>query len=103
VVYTDPSETGYGGYCVQTGNAVSHDLWEESERIQSYIWRELVAVERVLSSLLPFLAGESIKWFTDNTNVVCIVRKGSMKRNLQEVTMKIFHICLENNISLEIE
>lgn len=103
VVYTDASDTGYGGYCVQTGNSVSHGVWEESERMQSSTWRELVAVERVLCSLLPFLAGESIKWFTDNTNVVCIVRKGSMKRNLQQVAMKIFHICLENNIRLEIE
>jgi hypothetical protein len=103
VVYTDASETGYGGYCVQTGNAVSHGVWEESEIILSSTERVLVAVERVLCSLLPFWEGESIKWFTDNTNVVCIARKGRMKRNLQEVAMKIFHICLENNIRLEIE
>jgi hypothetical protein len=54
VVCADASETVYGGYCVQTGNAVSNGVWEESERIQSSTWRELVAVERVLCPLPPF-------------------------------------------------
>ena len=62
-----------------------------------------MAVERVPCSLLPFLEGENIKWFTDNTNVVSIVRKGSMKKNLQEIAIKIFEICLEYKIRLEIE
>ena len=84
-------------------NAVSNGVWEEFERKMSSTWRELVAVERVLCSLLPFLEEENIKWFTDNTNVVSIVGKGSMKRNLQEIAIKIFEICLEYNIRLEIE
>ena len=50
-----------------------------------------------------FLEGENIKWFTDNTNVVSIVRKGSMKKNLQEIAITIFEICLEYKIRLEIE
>ena len=28
IVYTDASETGYGGFCVQAGNAVSNGVWE---------------------------------------------------------------------------
>ena len=31
IVYTDASETEYGSYCEQTGNAVSHGIWEEHE------------------------------------------------------------------------
>ena len=96
IVYTDASETGYGGYCVQAGNAVSHGVWEKYERKRSSTWRELVAVD-----FAPFLEGENIKGFTDNTNVVSIVRKGSMKRNL--IAIKIFEICLEYKIRLEIE
>ncbi|XP_062621080.1 uncharacterized protein LOC134282689 [Saccostrea cucullata] len=103
IVYTDASETGYGGYCVQTGNAVSHGLWEESERNNSSTWRELVAVERVLFSLISFLEGENVKWFTDNTNVVTIIRKGSMKKELQKIAIKIFELCLIHKIQLEIE
>lgn len=64
IVYTDASETGYGGYCtcVQTGNAVSNGLYGKKARERRF---PLVAVERVLCSLLPFLEGEDIKWFTD--------------------------------------
>lgn len=39
VVYTDVSDTGHGGYCVRTGQNISHGLWEESERIMSSTWR----------------------------------------------------------------
>ena len=98
IVYTDASETGYGGNCVQTGNSASHGIWEENKRKQSSTWRELVAVERVLCLLLPFLEGQNVKWFTDNTNVVSIVRKGSINRNLQEIALKISEICLEKSI-----
>lgn len=103
VVYTDASDTGYGGYCVRTGKNVSHGLWEESERIMSSTWRELAAVDRVLRSFVQFLKGENIKWFTDNANVVSIVQKGSMKNNLQDLAMNIFQICLEYKIGIEIE
>lgn len=103
VVYTDASDTSYGGYCVRTGKTVSHGLWEESERIMSSTWRELAAVDRVLRSFVQFLKGENIKWFTDNANVVSIVQKGSMKNNLQDLAMNIFQICLEYKIGIEIE
>ena len=56
IVYTDASETGYGGYCVQAGNAVSHGVWEEYERKRSSTWRELVAVD-----FAPFLEGRTSK------------------------------------------
>lgn len=59
-------------------------------------------MERVLCSLLPFLKRENIKWCTDNTNVVSIVRKGSMKKDLRKVAMEVFEICLVYKIRLEL-
>ena len=38
---------------------------------------------------------ESIKWFTDNTNVVSIMKNGSMKRDLQNIAINILKICHE--------
>ena len=38
---------------------------------------------------------ESIKWFTDNTNVVSIMKKGSMIRDLQNIAINILKICHE--------
>ena len=44
VVYSDASDTGYGGYVVEHGPCVSHGRWlvEEAARIST--WRELSAV-----------------------------------------------------------
>ena len=44
VVYSDASETGYGGYVVEHGSCVSYGQWTESEAQQSSTWRELAAV-----------------------------------------------------------
>lgn len=48
VVYSDASESGYGGYIVEHGGCVSYGQWTESEAGQSSTWRELAAVLQVL-------------------------------------------------------
>ena len=103
IVFSDASNTGYGGYIVQNPLSVSHGMWTESEKGQSSTWRELVAVERVLSSILVFQKGKRIKWFSDNKNVVHIIEKGSMKIYLQDIALKIFQLCFQNNVSLVTE
>ena len=40
VVYSDASESGYGGYIVEHGGCVSYGQWTESEAGQSSTWRE---------------------------------------------------------------
>ena len=103
IVFSDASSTGYGGYIVENPLSVAHGMWSETERTQSSTWRELVAVSRVLSSLVPFLHSKHVKWFSDNKNVAIIVEKGSMKSNLQEIALDIFTLCLKNNVSLSVE
>ncbi|KAK3090282.1 hypothetical protein FSP39_010613 [Pinctada imbricata] len=100
IVYSDASNTGYGGYIVHNPLSISHGMWTEVEKHQSSTWRELVAVERVLISISTFLRGKRIKWFSDNKNVVHIVEKGSMKSHLQEIALRIFNFCLQNKVSL---
>jgi hypothetical protein len=48
-----------------------------------------------------FLPNKRIKWFTDNQNVVSIINKGSMKRQLQDIAISILCNCLNNNISID--
>ena len=93
IVYSDASGTGYGGYIVENPMNIAHGMWEEIERSRSSTWRELVVVQRVLGSLLPFMHGKCIKWFTDNKNVVSIVEKGSMNNELQDTAIAIL-ICV---------
>lgn len=59
-------------------------------------------MERVLCFLLLFLERENIKWCIENINVVFIVRKGSMKKDLRKVVMEVFEICFVYKICLEL-
>ena len=103
IVYSDASDTGYGGYVVETSFSTAHGMWASSEKENSSTWKELMAVKKVLLSLVELLHGKRVKWFTDNTNVVSIVNKGSMKMPLQQIALEIFEVCLKNCISIDIE
>ena len=56
-----------------------------------------------IQSLKNYLSGKFVKIYTDNQNVVSIVNKGSMKPELQDIVLHIFHMCITNNIVLEME
>ena len=98
VVYSDTSDTGYGGYTVEHGVHVAQGSWLPKEAIQSSTWRELVAVSRVLISIAPKLCNYRVRWFSDNQNVV-----GSGKPHLQKQAMKMFDTCISYQIRLEPE
>ncbi|XP_069109071.1 uncharacterized protein [Argopecten irradians] len=101
LVYSDASSTGFGGYCVESIEGVCQGLWRECDMSRSSTWRELTAVCQVLKSLVCFLEGKRVKWFSDNQGVVSIVEKGSMKSDLQSVALIIYEACCANNIKLE--
>lgn len=103
IAFSDASNTGYGGYVVNTPVSVAHGMWTESEKKMSSTWRELFAVKHVLFSMLHIFEGKRVKWFTDNQNVEKIVNKGSMRLDLQEIAFSIFQLCLKHNISICIE
>ena len=48
VVYSDASDTGFGGYVVEHGACVAYGQWTEHEARKSSTWRELAAVLNVL-------------------------------------------------------
>ena len=52
---------------------------------------------------MHLLKGHTIKWYTDNQGVSRIVEVGSMKEDLQYLALRIFSMCLLNNIRLEVE
>ena len=103
VVYSDASETGYGGYVVEHGACVSYGQWTESEAEQSSTWRELAAVLQVLMGVARKLANYRVRWFTDNQNVSRILMVGSKKAHLQDLALRVFSIAVQNNIKLEPE
>ena len=107
VVYSDASDTGYGGYTggysVEHGGCVATGQWSKWEAQQSSTWRELRAVRLILESFYGQLENERIRWFTDNQNVVRIVLHGSKKPLLQQEALAIFATCMKGKIKLEPE
>ena len=103
VVYSDASDTGYGGFTVEHGCHIAQGRWFEKEAKQSSTWREIKAVRLVLESPIPKLKNERIQWFSDNQNVVRILQVGSKKEHLQEEALAIFSIAAKNLICLEPE
>lgn len=103
VVYSDASSTGFAGYIVTAADDISHGSWSAEESLKSSTWRELVAVLRVIKSLVHLLVNHRVKWFTDNQGVASIVCKGSMKPELQNIAMQIYRVCFVNSITLDAE
>ena len=91
VVYSDASDTGYGGYVVEHGPCVAYGQWTTHEAHQSSTWRELTAVLRVLSAVAVKLMNFRVRWFTDNQNVARILLVGSKMALLQATALKILN------------
>ena len=103
VVYSDASDTGYGGYVVEHGPCTSYGQWSKEEAEQSSTWRELMAVWRVLLSVANKLQNMHVRWFTDNQNVARILQVGSRKSHLHALALKVFSLSVQCQIHLEPE
>ena len=102
-VYSDASDTGFGGYFVQCGQDLVSGTWSDEEMRTSSTLREILAVKFVLLSLLDQLSGLTVKWFAHNWNVPRIVSSGRSNGHLQSEALSIFNICCSRGISIEME
>ena len=62
----------------------AHRMFTEAERQESSTYctyRELLAIQFVLSSFSSFLPNSGVKWFTDSQGAGRIVQVGSMNFN----------------------
>ena len=100
--WSDASDLAWGGYVVTCGEVVAKGNWpEEVLRAQaSSTWRELRAIELVLSSVLHEIKGKECRHRTDNQAAVRILQVGSKKPELQEIAVRIFKLCREHCIRL---
>ena len=101
LVYSDASDSGYGGYAVNVGPRIAQGQWSESESQASSTWRELEVINRILQAYSKLMKGETVKWLTDNQNVVRIIEHGSRKHLLQEIAVNILSILMQTAIRLE--
>ncbi|CAC5364647.1 unnamed protein product [Mytilus coruscus] len=97
VTASDASGIGFGGYAVSISDTKVMGSWNSVESLKNSSWRELEAFYRVLLSLLVTLQGETIKWYTDNQNIVYIIKQGSRKGDPQLIAIKIANVCTKLN------
>jgi len=102
-VYSDASATGCGSVIGFNNEYVCHRIWMDSESLQSSTWRKLCAVEFSLQSFSPVLKGSHVKWSTDNQVAARIVKVGSMKLELHSMATRIFDICVQSGIYLDMQ
>ena len=86
---------------VELGPHFTNGLWSDEEAKLSSTWRELKAVYLVLKGFSAQLEGHTVKWYTDNQNVVRIAEAGSRKSHLQDGAISIFEECFQHGIKLE--
>ena len=102
IVYSDTSETGYGGYIVHVfDKIIAKGQFNSEEKDTSSTYRELLAVKHILESLKSPLENQRVQWFSDNSNVTRIINFGSTRTHLQTLALvDIYNICFKNNIIL---
>ena len=92
-IFTDASGRGYGGYVLDHEYTEVMGLWTDTERFESSTWRELEAAYRIVSDVAHSLEGLNVRLYTDNKNVVKIIKSGSRKTALQRKALQIKDIC----------
>lgn len=103
LAFSDASDKAHGSILVTCDTEKSHAMWEHDESTRSSTWRELKALEFGLLSFKDNLASKTVKWFTDSQNVRAISQVGSRVQELQDIALNIYHICVSNQISLQVE
>ena len=102
IVYSDASANACGAI-LNVHDKVFHTNWSDDERTKSSTWRELQTVYLTIQAFTMDLSNRTIAWFTDNQNVPSIINKGSRVPELQTLALKLFQICLQYLISLDVK
>ena len=103
IVYSDASGTGAGGYIANVNGSESFVRWDENEKGKSSTWREFKTVVLLCNALKTDLSGQVIKWYSDNTNVAKVAKRGSMIKELQCMALEFNKFVIENNMQVEFE
>jgi hypothetical protein len=105
-VQSDASATGSAAvFKLQTGRqVVVVREWTLEESQRSSTWRELKIVAYALAAVeRTTISRQTVWWETDNQAVAVLVRKGSMKPDLQKLAVEIYEITKKLRIVLKVK
>ena len=101
MIFTDASDTGYGGFTVdKLGEHVCTGKFTPEEANTSSTHRELLAIKFVLQSYGQLLEGQAIQVNIDNQPATRILTNGSTKLHLHKIALDIFQYCIKHDIKL---
>ena len=88
--WSDASNQGWGATAC---DHVVSGRWESDEVDLSISVRELLAIEKGLHSFLPFLKGQSVAEFSDNTTALSYLHHqgGTLSKQLNHVAQRLLH------------
>ena len=75
-ILTDASQFAGAGFIVNA-NKIVHFMFDTQDRDNSFTWRELKTTQSNILSLKSDLSGKFLKLYTDNQNVVQIVKRAA--------------------------
>ena len=101
LIYSDASDLGCGAWTAQCGELKFFRNWTVEESRKSSTWRELKGVVLALEAFSPSLKHKKVKIFSDNTGVEAVLKKGSMKYELQELALYVANLC--DSIPMELD
>ena len=99
-LYTDASNTGYGGYIREIVGSDYSAIWFENENLRSSTLKELKACFFVMIKMVAYVRYNNVFWYTDNRNCVKIVKFGSMVPELHNLALELNEFLERNQISL---
>ncbi len=102
IVFSDASALS-GGAILKPGGQMSLIGWTSEEKNHSSTWRELRAIEHGLMSFAPLLRDKRVFWHTDSQPVFYLVKRGSMKPEINKIAESICQFCFANSIYLEVQ
>ncbi len=100
-VFSDASAVAAGAFIEHTTHKICKNF-TSSQCKQSSAWRELMVVQLGLATWAIPLQGSRVTWFTDNQAITYIVKKGSMKSELNFLAAQILHTCNQQDIDFHL-
>ena len=110
--YSDASSSGCGALAHLCGDSASDSMdqelkfnyaWTDKDTGKSSTWRELKGVALALQAFAPKIENKCVKVYTDNKGVEAILQKGSMKLELQNLSVQIAAFCRAFRIKLQVQ
>ena len=102
-IHSDASGYAIAGILDFKTPQICHRMLTEIEKESSSTFRELLAIQHAVEVFAPSLKHQDVLVCSDFSSAVSIIEKGSTKHQLQNIALRVFSLCIDNQIRLKIQ